>query len=72
MIRALAALLLLSFGVSAWPQSYPTRTVRIIVPYGVGGSADVYGRYLAAKLSDTLGQSVVVERNHSHGRTLAW
>jgi tripartite-type tricarboxylate transporter receptor subunit TctC len=67
MIRALAALLLLSFGVSAWPQSYPTRTVRIIVPYGVGGSADVYGRYLAAKLSDTLGQSVVVENRPGGG-----
>ncbi|HEX2199920.1 MAG TPA: hypothetical protein VHG88_15045 [Burkholderiales bacterium] len=60
MIRALAALLLLSFGASAWSQAYPSRPVKIIVPYGVGGSADVYGRYLAAKLSDALGQPVVV------------
>ena len=67
MIRALAALLLLCFGMSAWPQSYPTRTVRIIVPYGVGGSADVYGRYLAAKLSESLGQSVVVENRPGGG-----
>ena len=67
MIRALAALLLLSFGLSAWPQNYPTRTVRIIVPYGVGGSADVYGRYLAAKLSDSMGQSVVVENRPGGG-----
>ena len=67
MIRALAALVLLSFGASAWSQSYPSRTVRIIVPYGVGGSADVYGRYLAAKLSDTLGQPVVVENRPGAG-----
>ncbi|HEY9530907.1 MAG TPA: tripartite tricarboxylate transporter substrate binding protein [Burkholderiales bacterium] len=67
MIRALVALLLLCFGLSAWPQSYPTRTVRIIVPYGVGGSADVYGRYLAAKLSDSMGQSVVVENRPGGG-----
>ena len=67
MIRALAALLLLCFALSAWPQSYPTRTVRIIVPYGVGGSADVYGRYLAAKLSDSMGQSVVVENRPGGG-----
>jgi len=67
MIRALVALLLLCFGLSAWPQSYPTRTVRIIVPYGVGGSADVYGRYLAAKLSDSVGQSVVVENRPGGG-----
>ena len=67
MIRAFAAMLLLSFGVSAWAQSYPTRTVRIIVPYGVGGSADVYGRYLAAKLSESMGQSVVVENRPGGG-----
>jgi tripartite-type tricarboxylate transporter receptor subunit TctC len=67
MIRALAALLLLSFAVSAFPQAYPARTVRIIVPYGVGGSADVYGRYLAAKLSDSMGQSVVVENRPGGG-----
>ena len=67
MIRALAALLLLCFALWAWPQSYPTRTVRIIVPYGVGGSADVYGRYLAAKLSDSMGQSVVVENRPGGG-----
>jgi tripartite-type tricarboxylate transporter receptor subunit TctC len=41
--------------------------VRIIVPYGVGGSADVYGRYLAAKLSDSVGQSVVVENRPGGG-----
>ena len=67
MIRALAALVLLSFGVSAWSQSYPSRPVRIIVPYGVGGSADVYGRYLAAKLQESLGQSVVVENRPGAG-----
>ena len=67
MIRALAALVLLCFGVSAWSQAYPSRTVKIIVPYGVGGSADVYGRYLAAKLSDTMGQPVVVENRPGGG-----
>jgi tripartite-type tricarboxylate transporter receptor subunit TctC len=67
MIRAFAALLLLSFGLSAWAQGYPTRSVRIIVPYGVGGSADVYGRYLAAKLSESMGQSVVVENRPGGG-----
>jgi tripartite-type tricarboxylate transporter receptor subunit TctC len=41
--------------------------VRIIVPYGVGGSADVYGRYLAAKLSESMGQSVVVENRPGGG-----
>ena len=67
MIRALVAGVLLSFGVSAWSQNYPARPVKIIVPYGVGGSADVYGRYLAAKLTDSMGQPVLVENRPGGG-----
>ena len=61
MIRALAALVLLSLGLSAWSQGYPTRPVRIIVPYGVGGPADIYARFIGARMQDTVGQPVVVE-----------
>jgi len=67
MVRALAALLLMSFGLSAWSQAYPARTVRIVVPYGVGGSADVYARYLGAKLQDAMGQPFVVENRPGGG-----
>jgi tripartite-type tricarboxylate transporter receptor subunit TctC len=48
-----------SFAAAA--QNYPTRPVKIIVPYGVGGPADIYGRFLATKLQDALGQPFVVE-----------
>jgi tripartite-type tricarboxylate transporter receptor subunit TctC len=61
MIRALAALVLLSFGFSAWSQSYPTRPVKIVVPYGVGGPADIYARFIGARMQESLGQPVVVE-----------
>ncbi len=67
MVRTLLALLLLSFGSAAWSQSYPARPVRIIVPFGVGGSADVYARYLGAKLQDSVGQSFVVENRPGGG-----
>jgi tripartite-type tricarboxylate transporter receptor subunit TctC len=66
-VRTLLALLLLSFGSAAWTQSYPSKPVRIIVPFGVGGSADVYARYLGAKLQDSVGQSFVVENRPGGG-----
>src|SRR6185369_1922655 len=60
-------LLLLAFGVPSWGQSYPARAIKIVVPYGVGGSADVYARYLGAKLSESMGQPVVVENRPGAG-----
>ena len=61
MIRALLGVMLFAFGLSAWSQSYPSRPVKIVVPYGVGGPADIYARFIAARMQETLGQPVVVE-----------
>ncbi|HEV3008248.1 MAG TPA: tripartite tricarboxylate transporter substrate binding protein [Burkholderiales bacterium] len=67
MVRTLLALLAVSFGSAAWSQSYPSKPVKVIVPFGVGGSADVYARYLGAKLQDSVGQSFVVENRPGGG-----
>jgi tripartite-type tricarboxylate transporter receptor subunit TctC len=48
----------------AWPasaQTYPNRTVKLIVPFGAGGPADVYARVLAQHISEETKQSFVVE-----------
>jgi tripartite-type tricarboxylate transporter receptor subunit TctC len=51
--------------------TYPTRSVRLIVPFPAGGGPDVAARLLAAWLSDRLGQSFVVEDRPGAGGTLA-
>ena len=45
----------------AWPQAYPARAVRIIVPFSPGGAVDIIGRIVAQKLSDALGGQWYVE-----------
>jgi len=54
---ALAAL----FALPAQAQDYPSRPVKMIVPFGAGGPADVYARILAQHLQEQLGQAFVVE-----------
>jgi tripartite-type tricarboxylate transporter receptor subunit TctC len=70
MYRVLAALAVLLFvAPSANAQSYPNRTVRILVPYAPGGITDIAARLVGSKLSEMWGQSVVVE-NKSGGNGL--
>jgi len=57
---ALASLALTAFG-SCFAQSYPTRAVRVIIPFPPGGTLDTLGRTVAQKLSEQMGQPFVVE-----------
>src|SRR5258705_376282 len=70
MIRAALAALLLLAAFPSSAQPYPSRSVRIIVPFAVGGSADVYGRFLAAKLTESLGQPFVIENRPGGGAVI--
>ena len=57
----------LMFAASALAQSFPQRPVRLIVAYATGGVSDIMGRVLAAKMSETLGQPMVVENRAGAG-----
>src|SRR5437868_8213995 len=59
-IRTMSAVLI-AFASGALAQSYPNRPIRLIVPFGPGGGSDFVGRLAAQKLTEQMGQQVVVD-----------
>jgi len=55
---------------AAHAQDYPARPIRIIVPFAPGGSADVFGRVIAQRLQETLGQNVIVDNRPGAGSVI--
>jgi tripartite-type tricarboxylate transporter receptor subunit TctC len=65
-----AAILLLALTGTAFGQGYPSRPVKLIVPFPPGGNTDIVGRLIAQKLTDALGQQVYVENRAGAGGTI--
>ena len=68
--RATGAAALSSLSQIAWAESYPTRSVRMIVPFAPGGPVDVLTRLIAQKLTQSLGQQFYVENQAGAGGNL--
>ena len=60
-----------AFAVPASAQTYPTRTITMIVPFAAGGPTDVISRIVTAHMAQTLGQSIVIENVVGAGGTTA-
>jgi len=70
MKKMLLAFILAAFALSAFAQPYPSKPIRIIVPFGPGGFTDVVARILQKELGAAVGQPVVVENKPGAGSTI--
>jgi tripartite-type tricarboxylate transporter receptor subunit TctC len=61
LIRCVIALLAVATAFATHAQTYPSKPVKIIVPFAAGGPADIYARVIAQKLGEAMGQPFIVE-----------
>ncbi|MBM3347990.1 MAG: tripartite tricarboxylate transporter substrate binding protein [Betaproteobacteria bacterium] len=68
-LRSFAVLvaMLCAFAGPTWAQAYPAKPVRFIIPYGVGGAADIVARLVAPRVGERLGQQVIVDNRPGAG-----
>jgi tripartite-type tricarboxylate transporter receptor subunit TctC len=70
MRKAIVLVLSLLAAVPAWAQDWPAKPVRFIVPYPPGGGTDVIARIVQNRLSEALGQTIVIENRGGAGGAL--
>jgi len=69
--RALFAIILCVLATASWSQSYPNRPIRLLVGFTAGGNSDITARVIAAKLTQSLGTTIVVENRAGAAGSIA-
>jgi len=69
--RAAAVIALAAFAAAAAAQEFPTKPIRFLIPFGPGGVGDITARAVAQKMSETLGQQIVIDNRPGAGGIVA-
>ena len=70
MVRIIFCMLLTAFAVGAHAQSWPNKPITFLNPFPAGGGTDTFARPIAARLSETIGQQVIIENQGGAGGTV--
>jgi tripartite-type tricarboxylate transporter receptor subunit TctC len=68
--RILFAALALMMASAAWPQAYPAKPIRFVIPFPPGGSTDLIGRLLGQQWTQLMGQQVIIDNRGGAGGTI--
>ena len=70
LVQAILVVTTAGFAATGHTQKYPERPIRMIIPFAPGGTSDLMGRVVGAKLGEALGQTVVVDNRGGAGGTI--
>ncbi|HSG94919.1 MAG TPA: tripartite tricarboxylate transporter substrate-binding protein, partial [Afifellaceae bacterium] len=51
-------------------QNYPTKTIRMVIPFAAGGNTDIIGRIFAPKMAEFIGQQIIIDNRGGAGGTI--
>jgi len=69
-LRLLPIIAIAAFAGTALAQSYPNKTIRMVIPFAAGGNTDIIGRIFAPKMAEILGQQIIIDNRGGAGGTI--